>query len=48
VLVLTPSSGGSALVGGTVPTGGSINWRCGTATSSDYKYLPANCRQGVS
>jgi type IV pilus assembly protein PilA len=48
VLQLTPSSNGAALVAGTVPDGGSINWRCWTGTATDYKYLPANCRQASS
>jgi type IV pilus assembly protein PilA len=46
-LILTPTSGGTALVGtttaSTVPTGGSIEWNC-TGGSLDAKYRPAVCR----
>ncbi|MDH0292301.1 pilin [Pseudomonas sp. GD04087] len=41
VLKLTPSSGGSALSAGTVPTN-AITWKC--STTSDTKYVPAECR----
>ncbi|QRY82387.1 pilin [Pseudomonas sp. PDNC002] len=40
-LKLTPSSGGSALSAGAVPTG-AITWKC--TTSTDAKYVPAECR----
>ncbi|WP_295467987.1 pilin [uncultured Pseudomonas sp.] len=41
-LTLTPSSGGSALSAGTVPTG-VITWVCGT-NSTTMKYVPSECR----
>ncbi|WP_022972862.1 pilin, partial [Xanthomonas maliensis] len=44
VLTLTPgtgANGATALAGGTVPDG-PINWKC--TTSSDKKYVPAECR----
>ena len=55
-ILITPTSSGAALVGGTtsstVPTGGSINWSCahnGVATTTptgslNQKYRPAQCR----
>jgi type IV pilus assembly protein PilA len=43
-LLMTPSSGGAALTGGTVPTGGSINWDCATGTTVLSKYRPSACR----
>ena len=42
-LMMEPSSGGQALVAGTVPTGGSINWAC-TSGSTLAKYRPSACR----
>jgi type IV pilus assembly protein PilA len=42
-LVMTPTSGGQALTGGTVPTGGSINWIC-TGGTTLSKYRPSACR----
>ena len=42
-LVMVPTSGGAALAGGTVPTGGSINWNC-TGGSTQAKYRPSACR----
>ena len=42
-LIMVPSSGGAALAGGTVPTGGSINWNC-TGGSTSAKYRPSACR----
>lgn len=38
-----PSSGGAALVSGTVPAGGSISWACDGGSLLD-KYRPAECR----
>jgi type IV pilus assembly protein PilA len=43
-LVMTPSSGGSALAAGTVATGGSISWDCATGTTVLSKYRPSACR----
>ncbi len=48
-LLLTPSSGGTALAAGTVPTGGSINWSCTGSTTtvggtSLAQYRPSVCR----
>ena len=53
-LIMIPSSGGTALAAGTVPTGGSIAWNCrsagSTAASSGTqgtilgKYVPSACR----
>ena len=42
-LIMTPLSGGGPLVGGTVPTGGSINWSC-TGGTTQTKYRPSACR----
>ena len=42
-LVMVPSSGGTALAAGTVPTGGSINWNC-TGGTTQTKYRPSACR----
>ena len=42
-LIMEPTSGGSALTAGTVPTGGSINWAC-TSGSTLAKYRPSACR----
>ena len=42
-LIMEPSSGGSALTAGTVPTGGSINWACTSGTTL-AKYRPSACR----
>ena len=42
-LIMVPSSGGVALVNGTVPTGGSINWNC-TGGTTLTKYRPSACR----
>ena len=42
-LTLVPTSGGAALVTGSVPTGGSIGWSC-TGGSLVAKYRPAACR----
>lgn len=42
VIVLTPKSGGNAIVAGTVPTE-AIVWEC--TTSTDPKYAPAECRE---
>ena len=42
-LIMVPTSGGTALVGGTVPTGGSINWNC-TGGTTQSKYRPSACR----
>jgi type IV pilus assembly protein PilA len=46
VLLLVPTSAGAALVSGTVPAGGSIEWACGktAATTLAAKYRPASCR----
>ncbi|MDF3867524.1 pilin [Pseudomonas denitrificans (nom. rej.)] len=41
-ITLSPSSGGSALSAGTVPSG-AITWVCATS-SGDEKYVPAECR----
>lgn len=46
-LILTPTSGGTALAGtataSTIPAGGSIEWSC-TAGTLAQKYRPAQCR----
>ena len=42
-LIMEPTSGGSALTAGTVPTGGSINWACTSGTTL-AKYRPSACR----
>lgn len=42
-IILIPTSGGAALVSGTVPAGGSIEWSC-TGGTLVAKYRPANCR----
>ena len=42
-LLMEPFSGGTALVAGTVPTGGSITWAC-TSGSTLQKYRPSACR----
>ena len=42
-LIMVPSSGGTALAAGTVPTGGSINWNC-TGGTTNTKYRPSACR----
>ena len=42
-LLMEPSSGGTALAAGTVPTGGSINWACTSGTTLS-KYRPSACR----
>ena len=46
-IILTPTSGGAALVGtaasSTIPAGGSIEWDC-TAGTLAAKYRPAQCR----
>jgi type IV pilus assembly protein PilA len=43
VLTLTPTSGGAALAGGTVPTG-SISWACAVDAAGNNRYVPNNCR----
>lgn len=52
-LSLNPRDGGVALASGTIPTGGSITWRCQSAGSTVAcgtggtilgKYVPAACR----
>ncbi len=42
-LIMIPTSGGSALAGGTVPTGGDISWSC-TGGTLVAKHRPASCR----
>jgi type IV pilus assembly protein PilA len=42
-LIMVPTSGGTALSAGTVPSGGSINWSCTGGTTS-AKYRPSACR----
>jgi len=42
-LIMEPTSGGSALTAGTVPTGGSVNWACTSGTTL-AKYRPSACR----
>lgn len=42
-ILMVPTSGGNALVNGTVPTGGDISWSCNSGTQA-AKYRPANCR----
>ena len=42
-LLMEPSSGGTALAAGTVPTGGSITWACTSGTTLS-KYRPSACR----
>ncbi len=41
-ITLVPTSGGSALAAGTIPSG-SIDWDC-TGGTLDDKYRPSNCR----
>lgn len=41
VIKLTPQSGGSGLSAGTIPSS-NITWQC--STTSDQKYVPAECR----
>ena len=43
VLTLTPSSGGAALAGGTIPPN-AITWVCAVDAAANDKYVPANCR----
>ena len=43
-ITLTPTSGGNALVSGTIPTQ-AIQWAC-TGTNANKSQLPANCRSG--
>ena len=43
VITLTPSSGGAALVGGTVPPN-AITWVCAVNAAASDRYVPANCR----
>ena len=52
-LSLNPRDGGVALASGTIPTGGSITWRCQSAGSTSAcgtsgtilgKYVPSACR----
>ena len=43
VLTLTPTSGGAALVSGTVPTD-AISWTCAVGAAANNRYVPANCR----
>ena len=42
-LLMQPSSGGTNLAAGVVPTGGSITWAC-TSGSTLPKYRPSACR----
>ncbi|MEK8030953.1 pilin [Ideonella sp. DXS29W] len=42
-ITLVPTSDGDALVQGTPPAGGSINWNC-TGGTLQAKYRPAQCR----
>ena len=42
-ILMVPASSGSALVSGTVPDGGSIEWSC-TGGTLAAKYRPAQCR----
>ena len=42
-LTLTPSSNGSPLANGTVPTG-PIVWLCKVSSSAKNKYVPSECR----
>jgi type IV pilus assembly protein PilA len=43
-IALVPTSGGTALAAGTIPTG-SISWSCsGALTTLQAKYRPATCR----
>ena len=42
-IIMVPQSGGAALAGGAIPTGGSITWSCTGGTLAD-KYKPSNCR----
>ncbi len=42
-VIFVPTSAGAALVSGTVPAGGSIEWGCTTGTLA-AKYRPAQCR----
>lgn len=46
LITLTPTSGGSALVGtatASTPPAGPVQWRCTTPAAS-HKYAPAECR----
>lgn len=44
-LLLTPTSSGNVLVGGQLPSGGPISWKCSVADATKYKYVPSECRQ---
>lgn len=48
VLTLTPTSGGSALEAGILPTGGSIEWDCAVTDAANNRYVPANCRAAAA
>ncbi|TWI54350.1 type IV pilus assembly protein PilA [Pseudomonas duriflava] len=43
VFTLTPSSGGSAISAGTVPSD-VITWTCAVSNSANAKYVPSECR----
>lgn len=42
-ITMVPTSNGAALVAGTPPAGGSVDWNC-KGGSLAVKYRPANCR----
>jgi type IV pilus assembly protein PilA len=42
-ILMTPTSGGAALVAGTPPTD-AINWDCATGSSLEARYRPSECR----
>ena len=42
-MLMTPTSAGAALVSGTIPAGGSIEWSC-TGGTLKAKYRPGQCR----
>ncbi len=46
-IIFTPTSGGAALVAGTPPAGGSIEWACDLGSLVD-KYRPASCRKAAA
>jgi len=48
VVTVTTTAQAGALTLSLTPTlaaGGQIDWRCGTANATDYKFVPAECRQ---
>jgi type IV pilus assembly protein PilA len=43
VITLTPSSSGTALAAGTIPTN-AVTWVCAVNAAGSDRYVPANCR----